>query len=123
MEGGDSMKKKFFTSLFAFLMVISVTTASYAATQNTYVTKNGIQSNATNWLWVNAGNDLHIKVTAIEGTASYSVYDVNGNFITSGTSTPSTPKAYSRGVPVGQYKLYLSCVGSAKCTANASLND
>lgn len=117
------MRRKFLMFIAVILLVFTMATSAYANSTYVLLTKGMVQSISKNPLYVRAGHDLHVKVTSTNFEVSYRVIDSNMKLITSGTVTNTTPKAYSRGVPEGNYFLILKCEVDDLCSASGALND
>jgi hypothetical protein len=114
--------KKLFMSLVVIFSIVAATTAAYAASTSVTLSV-GEFSDASSYLYVGSGHDLHIKASSSQGSVWYYVEDKNGRLITEGRTTPSTPKAYPRSVSPGYYRIVLICEDNLNCKATGSLND
>ncbi|QUG41294.1 hypothetical protein KD050_18775 [Psychrobacillus sp. INOP01] len=122
--------KKVFISMMVVLSIFAFSTAALAERLDVSLYRGELEK-STGWVYVNAGNTLHVGVNNHGSTSphpvAFWVTDSNGKIVTQGGSNSSTDdKAYAIGVPVGEYKLTLRCASQGEtptCFASGWLND
>ena len=122
--------KKVLISMMVVLSVFAFSTAALAEKMQVSI-YSGEYEKETDWVYVNKGNTLHVGVSNAASetwqTLSFRVVDSNGKVVTQGaTNDANDDKAYAIGVPVGNYKLELTCHTDGErptCHATGWLND
>ena len=120
--------------MMVVLSIFAFSTAAMAERKDVTVNyENGSIAQDSDWVYVNAGNFLHVGLNYISSKddwpypISFWVTDSNGKRVTNGVANdPNDDKAYKIGVPEGNYKLTIVCASNgapAGCYAKGWIND